>query len=95
VVCSQAESFNRGGSAGPPILGHANNIYPTRLKGDLEQLGIDCDGFIHRFVWVEDFLFGIHSMRRVETQSIRDVATGSMARLSHQVTSSPKRWLSR
>ena len=28
-------------------------------------------------------------MRRVETQSIRDVATGSIARLSHQATSSP------
>jgi hypothetical protein len=38
---------------------------------------------------------GFHSMRRVETQSIRDVAIGSMARLSHQVTSSPKLWLSR
>jgi hypothetical protein len=31
-----------------------------------------------------------HSIRRVETQSIRDVATGSMARLSHQAISSPE-----
>jgi hypothetical protein len=36
-----------------------------------------------------------HSIRRVETQSIRDVATGSIARLSHQATSSPELWLSR
>lgn len=36
-----------------------------------------------------------HSMRRVEIQSIRDVATGSIARRSHQATSSPKLWLSR
>src|SRR5216684_2931323 len=36
-----------------------------------------------------------HSMRRVEIQSIRDVATGSIARLTHQATSSPKLWLSR
>ena len=38
---------------------------------------------------------GLYSIRRVEIQSIRAVATGSMARLSHQATSSPKRWLSR
>jgi hypothetical protein len=36
-----------------------------------------------------------HSMRRVEIQSNRAVATGSMARLSHQATSSPKLWMSR
>jgi hypothetical protein len=41
------------------------------------------------------FLFGIHSIRRVETQSTRDVATGSIARRSHQATPSPKLWLSR
>src|SRR6266404_6197096 len=35
-----------------------------------------------------------HSIRRVDIQSIRAVATGSTARLSHQATSSPKRWLS-
>src|SRR6266446_9587767 len=38
--------------------------------------------------------FSFHWMRRVEIHSIRDVATGSIARLSHQATSSPKRWLS-
>jgi hypothetical protein len=37
----------------------------------------------------------IHSMRRVETQSTRDVARGSIARLSHHATSSPKLWTSR
>ena len=31
-----------------------------------------------------------HSIRLVETQSIRDVARGSIARRSHQATSSPK-----
>ncbi len=36
-----------------------------------------------------------HSMRRVETQSCRDVPTGSIACLLHQACSSPKRWLSR
>jgi len=36
-----------------------------------------------------------HSILRVEIQSIRAVATGSMARLSHQATSSPKLWMSR
>jgi hypothetical protein len=36
-----------------------------------------------------------HSRRRVEIQSIRDVAIGSIARLPHQATSSPKLWLSR
>jgi hypothetical protein len=36
-----------------------------------------------------------HSIRRVETQSIRDVARGSIARRSHQATSSPWRWTSR
>jgi hypothetical protein len=38
---------------------------------------------------------GPHSIRRVEIRSIRDVAMGSIARLSHQATSSPKLWLSR
>jgi hypothetical protein len=33
----------------------------------------------------------LHSIRRVEIQSIRDVAMGSIARLSHQAISSPKR----
>jgi hypothetical protein len=35
-----------------------------------------------------------HSIRRVETQSTRDVARGSIARRSHQDTSSPKLWTS-
>jgi hypothetical protein len=38
---------------------------------------------------------GLYSICRLEIQSIRAVATGSMARLSHQATSSPKRWMSR
>ena len=36
-----------------------------------------------------------HSIRRVATQSIRDVAMGSIASLSHQAASSPELWLSR
>ena len=32
-----------------------------------------------------------HSIRRVETQSFREVPTGSMACLPHQACSSPKR----
>ena len=36
-----------------------------------------------------------HSIRRVDIQSIRAVAMGSMARLSHHATSSPKLWMSR
>ena len=32
-----------------------------------------------------------HSIRRVETQSFREVPTGSMACLPHQAASSPKR----
>jgi hypothetical protein len=47
--------------------------------------------FINSFV--KKLLF--HSIRRVETQSIRDMAMGSIARLPHQATSSPKLWLSR
>jgi hypothetical protein len=34
-----------------------------------------------------------YSALLVEIQSIRAVATGSMARLSHQATSSPKLWM--
>ena len=33
----------------------------------------------------------LHSIRRVETQSFREVPTGSMACLPHQAASSPKR----
>jgi hypothetical protein len=36
-----------------------------------------------------------HSILMVEIQSIRAVATGSIARLSHPATSSPKLWMSR
>src|SRR6266404_7459316 len=38
--------------------------------------------------------YRFHSIRRVEIHNIRDVAMGSIARLSHQATSSPERWLS-
>jgi hypothetical protein len=37
----------------------------------------------------------VHSMRRVETESVRDVARRSIARRSQQAISSPKLWLSR
>jgi hypothetical protein len=36
-----------------------------------------------------------HPIRRVDTQSMRDVSTGSIARLIHHASSSPKLWLSR
>jgi hypothetical protein len=44
---------------------------------------------------VRRLAYRCHSIRRVETQSIRAVAMGSIARLSHQATSSPELWLSR
>src|ERR1700674_127938 len=37
----------------------------------------------------------LHPRRRVETHSIRDVASGSIARRSHHATSSPWLWTSR
>ena len=41
------------------------------------------------------FVLAGASLPAAEAQSLRDVATGSMACLSHQACSSPKRWLSR
>src|SRR5712671_4944803 len=82
--------IERGIEPKPADKPHQLEIGITRIifAREREQLIESCP----RRSLIQRYTRGHCSMRRVEFQSSRDVATGSIACRPHQATSSPKLW---